>query len=224
MKLTARQITSLLAVCGWIGVSAAPAAAVPSPYAVPGVSPAGANDWHCRPSARHPVPVVLVHGTFQDMTLSWSYISPRLAQDGYCVFALDFGRRGTAPIERSALQVSRFIERVLKTTHTARVSIVGHSQGGLLARYYIRFLGGRRTVDDLVGIAPPNHGLNPGPIFTPYLQRRRSRCTTGTTSAAGMRAGRVHRTGGQLAIPAEAQPRRPDARSHLVHHDRNARR
>jgi triacylglycerol lipase len=169
--LTAREMTSLLAACFVIGLSAAPAPAAVSPYAVPGISPAGANDWHCRPGHRHPVPVILVHGTFQDMTLSWSYISPKLKGDGYCVFALDFGRRGTAPIERSALQLSRLVKHVLKATHASRVSIVGHSQGGLVARYYIKFLGGRRLVDDLVGIAPPNHGLNPGPIFTPYLQR-----------------------------------------------------
>ena len=36
----------------------------------PGISPPGANDWSCRPTARRPVPVILVHGTFGDMTVS----------------------------------------------------------------------------------------------------------------------------------------------------------
>jgi triacylglycerol lipase len=58
------------------------------------------------------------------------------------------------------------------------VSIIGHSQRGLLARYYTKFLDGRRTVEDLIGIAAPNHGLTPGPILTPLLQRLPD-CLTG---------------------------------------------
>ena len=77
-------------------VCAAPAAAA---------NPPGANDWSCKPTSAHPYPVVLVHGTFGDMTVSWNLISPRLKQDGYCVFALDYGNRATAPIEGSAAQL-----------------------------------------------------------------------------------------------------------------------
>jgi hypothetical protein len=41
--------------------------------------------------------VVLVHGTFADMTVSWNLISPALKASGYCVFALDYlGRPGPA--------------------------------------------------------------------------------------------------------------------------------
>jgi hypothetical protein len=52
---------------------AVPASA--SPYVAPGISPLGSNDWDCRPSASHPYPVVLVHGTFADMTVSWNLIT-----------------------------------------------------------------------------------------------------------------------------------------------------
>ena len=41
--------------------------------------------------------------------------------------------------------------------------MVGHSQGGMMPRYYLKFLGGAAKVDDLVGLAPSNHGTtNPG--------------------------------------------------------------
>src|SRR5918998_3698884 len=143
----------------WALASACPApASAQSPYISPGISPPGANDWTCKPSAAHPYPVVLVHGTFGDMTVSWNLISPRLKRDGYCVFALDYGHRGTDPIEGSAAQVSDFVDRVLAATGARRVSLVGHSQGGMMPRYYLKFLGGAAKVDDLIGLAPSNHG------------------------------------------------------------------
>jgi len=142
-------------------VCAGPAAAQ-----APGINPPGANDWSCRPTAAHPVPVVLVHGTFGDMTVSWNLISPKLKQDGYCVFALDYGNRATGPIEQSAAQLRDFVNRVLAATGARKVSLVGHSQGGMMPRYYIKFLGGASKVDDLIGLAPSNHGTsNPGALL-----------------------------------------------------------
>jgi triacylglycerol lipase len=137
-----------------------------SPYVAPGISPPGANDWDCRPSAARPYPVVLVHGTFADMTVSWNLISPALKVSGYCVFALDYGRRGTGPIEDSARELDAFVDRVLGATGAARVSLVGHSQGGMMPRHYIKFLGGTAEVDDLIGLSPSNHGTNnPGALL-----------------------------------------------------------
>ena len=124
----------------------------------PGISPPGANDWSCRPTAAHPAPVVLVHGTFADMTASWNLVSPALARDGYCVFALDYGNRATGRIEDSAAELAAFVDRVLSATGAAKVSIVGHSQGGMLPRYYVKNLGGGTKVDDLIGLSPSNHG------------------------------------------------------------------
>jgi triacylglycerol esterase/lipase EstA (alpha/beta hydrolase family) len=140
--------------------------AAPAAAQAPGISPPGANDWSCRPTAAHPYPVVLVHGTFGDMTVSWNLISPKLKQDGYCVFALDYGDRATGPIEQSAAELRDFVTQVLAATRARKVSLVGHSQGGMMPRYYIKFLGGGGKVDDLIGLAPSNHGTsNPGALL-----------------------------------------------------------
>jgi dienelactone hydrolase len=55
--------------------------------------------------------VVLVHGTFGNMTDSWQVLSPLLANHGYCVFALDYGGppgdqiQATGDIPTSAAQL-----------------------------------------------------------------------------------------------------------------------
>jgi triacylglycerol lipase len=154
-----RVICSLIAVAALLLVPAAgPAQGVA--YPTPGISPPGANDFSCRPSAEHPVPVILAHGTFLDMTVSWNLVSPVLKREGWCVYAFDLVSRGTAPLEESAARLAAFVDRVLAATGAERVSFVGHSQGGMLPRYFVRFMGGLDEVDDIVGLAPPNHGTD----------------------------------------------------------------
>jgi triacylglycerol lipase len=110
----------------------------------------------CSPSARHPEPVVLVPGTLVQTT--WNVVDPALVKQGYCVYKFDYGNYGTADIVKSAKQLATFVNAVLARTHAKKVSIVGHSQGGMMPRYYIDFLGGAKKIDDLIGLAPSNHG------------------------------------------------------------------
>jgi triacylglycerol lipase len=131
--------------------------------------PPGVNDWNCRPPAAHPYPVVLVHGTFFSTAISWETLAPMLVAKGYCVFALDYGSNGTAPVENSARELATFVDRVLRATGSSRVDIVGHSQGGMMPRYYMRFLGGAAKVDKLIGLSPSNHGTTTplAPVVAP---------------------------------------------------------
>jgi triacylglycerol lipase len=114
----------------------------------------------CTPSARHPYPVILVPGTL--VVTTWNTLGPALARRGYCVFRFEYGNDGTAEIGGSARSLAHFIDTVLARTHAHKVSIVGHSQGGMMPRYTIKFLGGARKVEDLIGLSPSNHGtMNP---------------------------------------------------------------
>jgi len=147
--------------CAFVAASllaSAPASAQTPPAPSLGISPPGANDFNCKPPARHPYPVVLVHGTIGDMTYSWNLLSPALKRLGYCVFALDYGNRALGPMEVSAQQIEDFIDKVLTATRAPKVAMVGHSQGGMLPRYLIKFLGGGSKVDEVVGLVPSNHG------------------------------------------------------------------
>ena len=125
----------------------------------------GWNDYNCKPSAAHPYPVVLVHGTFANGTDNWGVLAPYLEDRGYCVFSFDYGQLtsiglidGLGPIADSAQQLSDEVNKVLTATGASKVNIVGHSQGGMMPRYYLKFLGGAAKINALVGIAPDNHG------------------------------------------------------------------
>jgi triacylglycerol lipase len=141
---------------GTPSVNTAPAPTkTPTPAPTP-PPPTVMDSTDCRPPVQHPEPVVLVHGTFA--TTSWQVIGPALAARGYCVFTFNYGRAGTGEIGQSAHELASFVSGLLSRTHAKRVSIVGHSEGGLMPRYYIRFLGGAAKVRDLIGLAPSNHG------------------------------------------------------------------
>lgn len=154
---------------------AVPASAEPAPDAVP----AGANDWSCTPSPAHPRPVVLIHGTWADMATTWKALSPALKAEGYCVFALNYGTRdlksgqnlldlvGGDTISRSAGTLADFVSRVRSATGAAQVDLIGHSQGALVAREYLKDAGGTNTADPgrnivntLVSLAGTNQGTS----------------------------------------------------------------
>ncbi len=126
--------------------------------------PPGAN-VSCTPSAAHPYPVVLVEGTFSSMYNSFGAISPDLADNGYCVYAFNYGQtipftefHAMGDIRTSAAELSTEVSNVLASTGAAKVDLVGWSQGGMMPRYYIDDLGGAATVNMLVALAPPNYG------------------------------------------------------------------
>lgn len=169
---------------------AAPAALLVS---APGAaaSSSGINDFSCHPSASHPRPVVLVHGTFGNAWDNWLVGAPYLASRGFCVFELDYGQvdgvpliHGLAPIEQSAQQLSDYVDQVLAATGASQVDIVGHSQGGMMPRYYLKFLGGAAKVHTLVGIAPSNHGTTLDGIGTLAAQFPGATQLVGTVCAS----------------------------------------
>lgn len=106
-----------------------------------------------------PEPVVLVHGTFHIGAESWgrNYL-PTLTEAGCDVTVIDLPNRGYGDIRVSAEHLARHVRQVVKRSPQERVDLLTHSQGGLVARWFIRELGGTEMVDDLVMLAPPNHG------------------------------------------------------------------
>jgi triacylglycerol esterase/lipase EstA (alpha/beta hydrolase family) len=140
----------------------------------PSGMPPGVVNGPCRPSSAHPYPVVLVHGTFANENFSWQALAPMLANAGYCVYGLNYGATANTGgryyaqdfVENSAQQLASFVTQVLAWTGASKVDLVGHSQGGMMPRYYIQFLGGASYVHTLVGLAPSNHGTTANGLTT----------------------------------------------------------
>ncbi|WP_308014916.1 esterase/lipase family protein [Nocardia coffeae] len=130
----------------------------------PGAAPQGANDFRCRPTAGHPRPVILAHGTDASAYIDWAAIGPQLMQAGFCVFAPDYGGRpgadsyGTEDLWLSSQQIGEFVDQVLAATGARQVDLVGFSQGANVTRYYIDKLGGAAKVARWVGLASPTNG------------------------------------------------------------------
>ncbi len=180
-------------------------------------SPPGVNVSGCHPAASGPqqYPVILLPGTLYDMADTWQALGPILADDGWCVYGLNYGASASTTlsggriwsvgdIPTSAGQLATFVRQVLAATGASKVDLVGWSQGGMMPRWYLRFDGGAASVHDLVGLAPSNHGTTVDGHERPV--RRRHRPGVARPPHAGPVSG-LHPAAGGVALPPAAERR-----------------
>lgn len=116
-------------------------------------------------------PVIIVAGTFSPAIANELFLGNSLHAAGFthCTFELK-GREelgnlpGTMPIEISAVALSLFVDEVLTWADAQQVDLVGHSQGALAARSYIKDFGGIDKVGTMVSLAGPNQGTGIVPL------------------------------------------------------------
>jgi len=106
-------------------------------------------------------PVLLLHG-FLATRRAVEILERRLCRDGYTVFSFDLGgagqlfRRG---VDDLADLVRTKVERLYaRHPGLGPLTIVGHSQGGLVGAWYVKKLGGWRRVRALVTLGTPHQG------------------------------------------------------------------
>ncbi|MEU5956897.1 alpha/beta fold hydrolase [Streptomyces sp. NPDC047525] len=114
------------------------------------------------PAERRP-PVVLLHG-FIDNRSVFVLLRRSLAQHaGQHVESLNYSPL-TCDIRTAAELLGRHIEEICERTGHHQVDIVGHSLGGLIARYYAQRLGGDERVRTLVTLGTPHEGTRVVPL------------------------------------------------------------
>ncbi|GAA0926468.1 esterase/lipase family protein [Streptomyces thermoalcalitolerans] len=108
-------------------------------------------------------PVVLLHG-FIDNRSVFVLLRRSLAQHGrHQVESLNYSPL-TCDIRTAAGLLGRHIEEICERTGSSQVDVVGHSLGGLIARYYVQRLGGDSRVRTLVTLGTPHSGTRVAPL------------------------------------------------------------
>ncbi|MFI7384587.1 esterase/lipase family protein [Streptomyces sp. NPDC049813] len=114
------------------------------------------------PTPRKP-PVLLLHG-FIDNRSVFVLLRRSLAQQGrQQIESLNYSPL-TCDIRTAATLLGRHVEELCERTGQERIDIVGHSLGGLIARYYVQCLGGDRRVRTLVTLGTPHAGTRVAPL------------------------------------------------------------
>ena len=116
--------------------------------------PPGANNFKCRPTSRHPRPVVLVHGTAGNKNTNSQTYAPLLANNGLLRLSLTYDVTTGTPkgpdqlggmdrIETSAARLRTFVNRVRSATGSAfmqkmrkgGVAVKGITYSNIVTRY-----------------------------------------------------------------------------------------
>ncbi|MEV8032655.1 esterase/lipase family protein [Streptomyces sp. NPDC002742] len=112
-------------------------------------------------------PVVLLHG-FIDNRSVFVLLRRNLAQHGrQHIESLNYSPL-TCDIRTAAELLGRHIEEICERTGHEQVDIVGHSLGGLIARYYVQCLGGDTHVRTLVTLGTPHSGTRVAPLMNAH--------------------------------------------------------
>jgi pimeloyl-ACP methyl ester carboxylesterase len=112
-------------------------------------------------------PVLLLHG-FVDNRSVFAPLQRSLREHGWThVQALNYSPL-TCDIRTAAALLSRHVERICEESGHHQVDIVGHSLGGLIARYYVQRLSNDAQVRTLVTLGTPHSGTTAGPLLNPH--------------------------------------------------------
>jgi pimeloyl-ACP methyl ester carboxylesterase len=105
--------------------------------------------------SRHPTPVVLIHGLFGSPANFWT-LRTHLSRRGIARFT-NFTYRPQIDYQALAPRLGAFLDELCHRSGTEAVDVVGHSLGGLVARYLIEQGDGRR-IRRLVTLGAPWYG------------------------------------------------------------------
>ena len=119
-------------------------------------------------------PVLLVHGIVDNRSI-FHYLARALRRRGHgTVQAVNYSPMTafTGDIRVAARDLGDHVERLCAVAGVDRVHVVGHSLGGLIARYYVQRLGGDARVDTLVTLGSPHRGSMIAHLLPPTLVSR----------------------------------------------------
>lgn len=119
-------------------------------------------------------PVLLVHGMNSNRGI-FHVLRRKLQRAGFRqVTALNYNWLAT-DVRSAAHLLAAEVERLCDRSGHARVHVIGHSLGGLVARYYVQRLGGDARVHTLITLGAPHHGTLAAMLPLPHPVMRQLR-------------------------------------------------
>jgi pimeloyl-ACP methyl ester carboxylesterase len=102
-------------------------------------------------------PILLVHGMVDNRSI-FTVLRRGLVRRGFGQIETMNYSILTGDIRAAAARLGAEIERIVEETGYERIHVIGHSMGGLVARYYVTRLGGDAHVHTLVTLGTPHAG------------------------------------------------------------------
>lgn len=116
-------------------------------------------------------PILLVHGLVDNRSV-FTLLRRTLRRRGFGrVIPVNYSPF-TQDVRTAAARLARLVEKTCEETGYERVHVVGHSLGGVVARYYVQRLGGSERVHTLVTLGSPHAGTHAAHLLPSRLVRQ----------------------------------------------------
>jgi hypothetical protein len=139
----------------------------------PGAVPLGVRALFADDPLAGRTPVLLVHGLVDNRSV-FRVMQRNLRRRGFThVCSWNYSPLST-DIARAARDLGEHIEHICAQTGYDRIHVVGHSLGGLIARYHVQRQGGDRRIQTLVTLGTPHQGSRWATVVpTPLVRQLR---------------------------------------------------
>ncbi|TFV59019.1 alpha/beta fold hydrolase [Geodermatophilus sp. DF01-2] len=129
----------------------------PDPRCRPGEQPPGARALFAADPLAARIPVVLVHGLIDNHSV-FAVMRRSLRRRGFTSVCSWNYSPLLSDVARGAADLGEHLQRICEQTGHDRVHVVGHSLGGLIARYHVQRQDGDQRVESLVTLGTPHQG------------------------------------------------------------------
>ena len=139
-----------------LGLLAGPARRGPGRHDLDGLSPQQRGLVHVDVDAAAR-PILLVHGIVDNHTI-FTRLDRALRRRGFTDLSwFDYGLL-TSDLRTAAVDLAAAVTALCSRSGYEQVHVIGHSLGGLIARYYVQRLGGHQRVRTVVTLGTPHQG------------------------------------------------------------------
>lgn len=116
-------------------------------------------------------PILMVHGMVDNRSI-FTLLRRGLRRRGFHrVLTLNYSPL-TRDVRLAATGLATRVEQLCEETGFERIHVIGHSMGGLIARYYVQRLGGDERVHTLVTLGTPHAGTRTAQVVPHRLARQ----------------------------------------------------